>query len=243
MNTFQKFVEKHSNKPWEWGYGGFSSNPSITPEFVEKHSNKPWDWGCDGLSSNPSITPEFVEKHLNKPWDWDSWGLSSNPSITPEFVEKHLDKNWKWGIGGLSSNPSITPEFVEKNSDKPWEWGYSGLSSNPSITPKFVEKHSDKLCWEKYGLSRNPMNSKPKELLALDKLFEKESLSFEEYRELEVLNGKVMKMLNGVSDTWRESSYSSETKEYFSKSLELLERLSEKYESEDVKEYYEGLVE
>jgi hypothetical protein len=94
-----EFVEKHIDKPWDWGKNGLSRNPM---EFVEKHIDKPWDWG--ELSRNPSITLEFVEKHIHKPWEWGYGGLSSNPSITPEFVEKHIDKEWNWGVNGLSRN-------------------------------------------------------------------------------------------------------------------------------------------
>ena len=76
LNKFEKFIEKHIDKPWEWGNNGLSKNPSITMEFVEKHIDKPWFWGRDGLSRNPSITIEFVEKYIDKPWKWGDDGLS-----------------------------------------------------------------------------------------------------------------------------------------------------------------------
>jgi hypothetical protein len=60
LNVFERFVEKHLDKPWSWD--GLSSNPAITAEFVEKHLDKPWNWGWGGLSENPSITISFVEK-------------------------------------------------------------------------------------------------------------------------------------------------------------------------------------
>ena len=53
-----------------------SNNPSVTLEFIEKHIDKPWDWGSTGLSINPSITLEFIEKHIDKPWDWGPKGMS-----------------------------------------------------------------------------------------------------------------------------------------------------------------------
>ncbi len=104
LNCFEKFIEKHLDKDWDWGEYGLSRNPSITPQLVEKHLDKPWHWGQCGLSENPSITPQFVEKHMHKNWYWGSSGLSSNPNITPQFIEKHIDKEWYWGEGGLSRN-------------------------------------------------------------------------------------------------------------------------------------------
>jgi len=57
LNTLEKFIEKHIDKPWGWGEDGLSENPSITPEFIVKYIDKPWGWGQNGLSENPSITP------------------------------------------------------------------------------------------------------------------------------------------------------------------------------------------
>jgi hypothetical protein len=39
----------------------------LLQEFIEKHIDKPWDWGKFGLSNNLSITPQFIEKHIDKP--------------------------------------------------------------------------------------------------------------------------------------------------------------------------------
>ena len=32
------------------GENGDSQNPAITLKFIEKHIDKPWNWGKDGLS-------------------------------------------------------------------------------------------------------------------------------------------------------------------------------------------------
>ena len=129
LNKFEKFIEKHIDKDWDWGSHGLSRNPRLTMEFLEKHIDKYWLWGRDGFSSNPStsLTMEFVEKYIDKDWYWGS----KNPSITMEFLEKYIDKDWDWGQLGLSSNPSITIEFLEKHIDKDWHWGSYGLSLNP----------------------------------------------------------------------------------------------------------------
>jgi len=37
LNTLEKFIEKHIDKPWGWGEDGLSENPSITPEFIVKY--------------------------------------------------------------------------------------------------------------------------------------------------------------------------------------------------------------
>ena len=66
-----------------------SSNRAIKPEFIEKHIEKPWDWGFNGISINPNITSEFIEKYKEKPWHWGKNGISSNESITEEFIEKY----------------------------------------------------------------------------------------------------------------------------------------------------------
>jgi len=57
-NCFEKFIEKHIDKSWNWGQWGLSYNPSITPEFIEKHIDKDWWWGRGGLSGN-SFTKEI----------------------------------------------------------------------------------------------------------------------------------------------------------------------------------------
>ena len=61
--------------------------PNITPEFIEKHMDKPWDWGAYGLSRNPCIIPEFIEKHLDRPWGWGKYGLSSNLNILQNLLK------------------------------------------------------------------------------------------------------------------------------------------------------------
>ena len=67
LKCFERFVERHLDKPWKWGKWGLSRNPSITPEFVEKHMDKDWKWGKHGLSENPmtkAIEKEKRDKQL-----------------------------------------------------------------------------------------------------------------------------------------------------------------------------------
>ena len=40
LNKFEKFIQKHLDKPWHWGQCDLSQNPSITIQFIEKHLDK-----------------------------------------------------------------------------------------------------------------------------------------------------------------------------------------------------------
>ena len=66
-------VLEASPHPGLWSFE--SANPGITLEFIEKHSDKPWNWGKGGLSSNRVVTPEFVLKNRDKPWYFGEGGL------------------------------------------------------------------------------------------------------------------------------------------------------------------------
>jgi hypothetical protein len=130
-------------------YYSLATNPVVTPDFLEHimehYPHIKLRWGYGGLSSNPSITLEFVLKYIKKPWNWGEFGLSRNPAITPKFVE-YIMKNYPrikfhWGKNGLSSNTSITPEFIIRHLNKNWDWGKEkgSLSANPAVTPDFIE--------------------------------------------------------------------------------------------------------
>ena len=87
---FFKFIEKNSDKPWDWDW--LSGNPNITWEIVTMNPDKPWDW--KELSKNPKITMDIVEANPDKPWSW--YCLSRNPNITWDIVEANPTKNWNW---------------------------------------------------------------------------------------------------------------------------------------------------
>ena len=85
-NITMDFIEKYSNKPWDWKF--ISCNPNITMEIIEKYPNKDWNWSY--LSGNPNITMEIIEKYPDKPWSW-RW-LSEHSNLTMQFIEKYIDK-------------------------------------------------------------------------------------------------------------------------------------------------------
>ena len=47
---------------WDWSWG-LSRHPRLTIEFIEKHIDKPWNWGAQGLSKHPIITSCFLMKY------------------------------------------------------------------------------------------------------------------------------------------------------------------------------------
>jgi hypothetical protein len=141
-----EFIEKYSDKPWDWYY--ISQNSNITMNIIEKYPNKPWIWKY--ISMNPNITINFIEKYIDKPWNWE-W-ISSNPIITTEFVEKYLDKPCDWlnnWIFDISQNLNINLYIVKYSGESYILFNYS---NNPNILFKYISKYyKNKWKWRNYS--------------------------------------------------------------------------------------------
>ena len=58
--------------------------------FINKYSNKPWNWTY--LSVNPNITFDIIEKYIDKPWNCFFISLKNN-NTTFDIVEKYIDNH------------------------------------------------------------------------------------------------------------------------------------------------------
>ena len=56
-------IEKFPDKEWDFEEG-ISSNLSLKPKWIEKYSNKKWDWYV--ISANKNLSIKFIEKHIDK---------------------------------------------------------------------------------------------------------------------------------------------------------------------------------
>tara|TARA_B100000575_G_scaffold294519_2_gene311040 strand:- start:3858 stop:4904 length:1047 start_codon:yes stop_codon:yes gene_type:complete len=114
------YVNPHE---WDWSWG-ISRHPKLTIEFIERHIDKPWNWGEKGLSKHKCITVDFLIKYSNKKWNWIT--LTHNKSIPKklELLERFIDKPWDWKE---ISSFNIPLKFIEKNIHKTWSWSRLGL--------------------------------------------------------------------------------------------------------------------
>jgi hypothetical protein len=84
MKNRTYFKKGRMGENFSWvGLGG---NPSVTLEFIERHLDKPWDWGHWSMSLNPNLTLEFIERHFDKHWSWG--GLSLNTFENHPVIKK-----------------------------------------------------------------------------------------------------------------------------------------------------------
>ena len=54
--------------------------------FIEKYSDKYWDWGA--LSFDESLTIDFIDNNHNKDWDWEAISLHSFKTDYQNILKK-----------------------------------------------------------------------------------------------------------------------------------------------------------
>jgi hypothetical protein len=85
------FLERHLDKPIDWGTWGMSLCSSLSLDWILSHPELPWNWGTI-QEHNKNLTAEFIESHPELPWkyklDRDSFLMNHYSGISPEYILK-----------------------------------------------------------------------------------------------------------------------------------------------------------